>query len=184
MTRFVTFCALTALLTACAGPTTLGPPRREAATWSEMVYATSRGPMLVQVVGNPFGSGTIAPDVAAIMSRQVPTRPFDFTSNPTEALHPDKRMVVAFDPALTSGGYDLCINQPSAGVGRAGEGRVRVLAAFCDHAQPLSVIKGWVDDVASPTDPRFTFLLKDVTRQIFGTESDVHTEDGAPGGWW
>jgi hypothetical protein len=167
------------VLSACAGPSTIGPPRREAATWSEMIYASSQGPMLVDVRGQPFG-GNIAPKVAAMMSGQVPQHPFDFTTDPTRAPHPDKRVVVAFNPAPSVSEYDLCANRDSA-LADGGAGHIAVRAAFCDHAQPLSATRGWVDNVSGPDDPRLAALLGEVTRQLFGDDTETRMGHGTSG---
>ena len=149
---------------ACSGPTTIGPPYRSPATGSVLVYASAHGPMLVEVVGDPFGQGTaqLAATVAGEMSGQVQTYPFAFTPDLTKAPHPAFRVVVAFG----SVGGRLCGPRPSA---VASPGRhIDVTAAFCAQEEELSSVFGWVEDVDGPNDWRFAFLMADVTRQLFG----------------
>ncbi len=160
----------TAILAGCAGPATVGPVYRRAGTWSEMVYATAHGPMLVEVHGNPFpktSPADLAKAVAVSMTGNVFSRPTAFTADAKAAPHPHLRVVMAFNPPKGTDDNDLCRGR----IGRSdtvASGTIRVEAAFCDHDLPLSALFGWTE-AAGPDDPRFGRLVADVTLRLFGT---------------
>ncbi|MDA8233128.1 MAG: hypothetical protein M0006_17495 [Magnetospirillum sp.] len=170
------------ILSGCAGPTSVGVPYRRAATWSVMTYAASRGPMLVEVIGDPFGigEGALAGITAAAMTDQVPTYPFPLTADRARAPEPNIRVVVAFDPGITASGAELCQGKrPMAAGSQAGW--VQVLAAFCDRGVEMSSVQGQTP-ADGPRDPRLRFLLAQMTRQLFGDNTEM-LKSGPNGGF-
>lgn len=163
--------ATAALVSGCGdGPATVPGSYRSPAAASVLVYATSRGPMLIEVHGDPFGLGPalFRTLVAQAMSGATPARPFRFTADPADAPARKVRVVVAFDPTPVLSAADLCAGQvASAAPGRPGE-RVALLAALCDGDQVLASVSGWVAKVDGPDDRRFRQLLTQAARELAG----------------
>jgi hypothetical protein len=160
--------ALAAALSACGdGPATVAGTWRSPAAWSVMVHATAAGPMLVEVVGDPFAAGSgFAAAVAEAMDNQVIGRPIRFTVRRDQAPRPGIRVIVAFDPPPSADARELCAGKVSSLPPEGG--RVRVLAAFCDgDGALLSSVSGRVK-ADSPADKRFRQLLAQVVRALFG----------------
>lgn len=161
--------ALAALVSGCGdGPATVAGWRSQAA-WTSLVYATSHGPLLVEVHGQPFD--TAAPRfrdaVVAAMAGGVFGRPTTFTADPAQAPQPQFRAVLAFNVPDATDPRDLCRGQ----VATAAEPRERVTvnAAFCDGTTVLASIRGWVAKVDGADDRRFRQLVNQLTRELFGT---------------
>jgi len=138
-----------------------------------MVYAISRGPMLVDTVNDPFGGNglDLAERVATAMSYQVPTLPFAFTANSGRAIHPQIRVVLAFDAPPVSG-FELCGGTRKAPVRPPNSGRIDAVAAFCDGAESLSEVHGWTE-VTGLGDPRLQALLGEMTLNLFGDNTEM-----------
>lgn len=161
--------ALAAVTAACEdGPATVAGTWRSPATWSTMVYASAKGPLLVQVHGEPFGlqPADFRSAVADAMSNQVIGRVVHFTADPEAAPHPQYRVVLAFDPPPGQAVEALCAGRVATAA-RSGE-RITVQAAFCDGERALASAQGWVAKVDGPADKRFRQLLGQVVRDLFG----------------
>lgn len=168
--------ALIAAVTAACddGPATVSSTVRSAATWSNMVYASSTGPILVEVRGAPFGSppAQFREQIAGMMSGQVIGRRVTFTADPAQAPRPLIRVSLAFNPPESADPRQLCDGTIATAAQPAAPGeKITVLAAFCDKDQLLSSVKGWVSRVASQDDPRFRDLMGQVVRDLFGSPS-------------
>lgn len=165
----VSAAALATLVSGCGdGPATVAGWRSPAA-WSSLVYATSQGPLLVEVHGQPFG-GAAPPFRDAVleaMAGGVFGRPTVFTSEPASAPQPRYRAVMAFNPPDSADPRDLCRGQVATAL--QGSGRVTVLAAFCDGDTLLASIRGWVAKVDGADDRRFRKLINQLTRELFGS---------------
>lgn len=164
--------ALAAVTSGCEdGPASVAGTWRSPATWSSMVYASSAGPLLVEIHGDPFRlpPAEFRAQVAALMSNQVMGRPMILTADPQAAPHPQFRVVLAFNPPDNSDVSRLC----QGAVATAAEPRekITVLAVFCDHDRLLSSVQGWVAKVDGPADKRFRRLLGQLTRELFGNPS-------------
>ncbi|MCR6631246.1 MAG: hypothetical protein NVV74_15020 [Magnetospirillum sp.] len=161
--------ALAALGAACEdGPATLAGTWRSPAAWSSMIYATSAGPMLVEVHGDPFGldAAGFRAAVAQAMTNQIIGRPTAFTADPQQAPQPRFRVALAFDPPADADARQLC--QGPIATAAARQERVTVLGAFCDGATLLASVRGWVAKVEGPDDRRFLQLIGQLTRELFG----------------
>lgn len=162
--------ALAALGSGCGdGPATVAGTWRSAATWSSMVYATSTGPMLVEVHGSPFAlpADQFRAAIAAAMTDRVFGQPTAFTADPQLAPRPRYRVVLAFNPPADSDARALCEGRVATAV-TAGE-RITVQGAFCDGPNLLASINGWVAKVNGPDDRRFIQLMAQLTRELFGS---------------
>lgn len=161
--------AVTALTAACEeGPSTVRGTWRSPAATSTMVWANARGPILVEVHGNPF---TLADHefralIADGLSNKVVGRVVRFTAQRDQAPHPDARVVVAFDAPENFDAQDLCAGGPVPVAAQSGE-RIAIIASFCHDAKILSSVRGWVVRGDGPDDKRFRRLLGQVARELF-----------------
>lgn len=161
--------ALAAITAGCGdGPATMAGGWRSPAAWGAMVHATSSGPMLVQVHGDPFGlpPARFRALVAEAMTNKVFGRPTAFTADPAQAPRPGFRVVLAFNPPADASPEHLCRGQVVTAA--TAPDRVTVLGAFCQGDTLLASIKGWVARVDDPGDKRFGFLMAQLTRELFG----------------
>lgn len=161
--------ALTALVSGCGdGPATVAGTWRSAAAWSSMIYATSSGPMLVQVHGVPFNqdSAEFRHQLAQAMTNQIMGRPTAFTVDPMAAPQPRYRVVLAFNAPDNTDAKQLC--DGAVATAAAPSERLTVLGAFCDGGTLLASVKGWVAKVDNADDKRFRQLMGQVVRDLFG----------------
>jgi hypothetical protein len=159
--------AAAVLIGGCDGPVTVSGTWRSPAAASSLVYATTGGPLLVVVHGDPFG---LAPPefrakVAEAMAGQTPSRPFGLTTDPEQAPRPDFRAVVAFGPPPDLDPKRLCRGPvPTA---PPGGDRLTLVAAFCGGDDVLAWVSGRVDKPDGADGPRFRGLLAQVARELF-----------------
>jgi hypothetical protein len=167
--------ALATLVGGCGdGPSTVPGGYRSPATWSSFIYATSSGPLLLDVRGDPFGAGpaTLETIVAESMTSALPGRPFSMTSDAARAARPAFRVVVVLGAARTLDERHVCAGQalsppPSLSDG----GRMDVVATFCDGQSLLSSSRGWVARLEGVGDQRFRQLLGQMARDLMGGPS-------------
>ncbi len=163
--------ALAALVGGCGdGPSTVPGGYRNAATWSTFFAATSSGPLLLEVHGNPFGdpAAELRARVARAMSAAIPARPFTMTTDAQAAPAPKVRVVVALGAPPSLDAAELCGGKVATAAAGADGGRVELLAAFCDGGSLLSSVRGWVGKVDGSDDARFARLLGQVMRELAG----------------
>jgi len=163
--------ALAALVGGCSdGPSTVTGGYRSPATWSSFVYATSSGPLLLEIHGDPFGQGgeSLGRTAAAAMAAAIPARPFRLTGDSAAAAHPAFRimLVVGAPPDLDA--QAICAGRAKGSTARAEAGRIDLVATFCDGEALLSSVRGWVAKVQGADDPRFRLLLGQMTRELMG----------------
>src|SRR3954463_4584872 len=98
---------LAGFLAACGdGPASNVSYKSSPQVWDFFLFAAKDGPVLVEVDGNPFGTGqdAVAAAVAGAMGTAF-TEPFiKFTADRAAAAHPDHRMIWTLSPAP---GYDM-----------------------------------------------------------------------------
>ncbi|MGE5477254.1 MAG: hypothetical protein ACM3Q1_11405 [Bacteroidales bacterium] len=164
---------LTALAAGCGdGPATIAGTWRSPAAWSSLVYATSKGPLLIEVHGAPFAEAPaeFRTTLAMMMTNRVFGRPTAFTADPAVAPQPRYRVVLAFNPAPATDARDLCQGTVAVSADAVAENaRLTVQAAFCDGATVLASIQGWVAKVGGSKDRRFVQLMEQLTRELFGS---------------
>lgn len=162
--------ALAAFTAGCGdGPATVAGTWRSAATWSSMVYATSTGPMLIEVFGAPFDTpaAEFRAALAAAMTNKVFGRRFAFTTDREQAPLPRYRVVLAFNPPPDTDARALCEGRVAVAADR--REKITVQGAFCDGTTLLASIQGWVAKVEGQNDPRFLLLMEQLTRELFGS---------------
>lgn len=161
---------MAAMVSGCGdGPATVAGGWRSPATWSSMVYASSAGPLLVEVHGDPFGlnAAEFRRHLAGLMTNKVFGRPTAFTADPSAAPQPRYRVVLAFNPPDDTDTRQLCSGSVATAA-KPGE-RVTVLGAFCEGPALLASIKGWVARVDGADDKRFRQLMEQMVRELFGS---------------
>lgn len=161
---------MAALTAACEdGPSTVPGGWRSAALWSTMVHASANGPLWVEIHGRPFADadGEWGDKVAAAMTNQLVGRQLVMTAHRDQAARPEFKVVLAFNPPANADPRDLC-GGSVATAAQPGE-KITVRAAFCDKNGMLGSVQGWVAKVQGLDDPRFTRLLGQVVRDLFGT---------------
>jgi hypothetical protein len=172
--RLLTFgtTALAALVGGCGdGPSTVPGGYRSAATWSSFIHASAKGPLLLEIKGDPFAVGrdALTAVIAGSMEAAIPARPFSLTIDPAQAPHPTFRVVVALGPPKSLAESDICAGAawtPAPPVGNGG--RIEVIATFCDGTALLSSVRGWVARVEGIGDRRLRHLLGQMVRELMG----------------
>ncbi|MBC7952037.1 MAG: hypothetical protein H7Z12_09510 [Rhodospirillaceae bacterium] len=163
---------MAALVSGCGdGPATVAGTWRSPAAWSSMIYATSKGPMLIEVHGDPFGldAAGFRSQLAQVMTNQIMGRATAFTADPEAAPQPRYRVVLAFNAPDTADARHLCEGRIATAI--APSEKVTVLGAFCDGGTLLASVRGWVVKVDGPDDKRFRQLISQVVRDLFGSAS-------------
>ncbi len=161
--------ALAGLSAACEeGPATVAGTWRNPATWSTMIYATSDGPMLVEVHGMPFAvdPARFREQVAEAMSDKIIGRVTRFTADREAAPRPQYRVVLAFNAPDDLDMARLCGGDPP--VAADPRETITVQAAFCDGKALMASLRGRLARAAGPDDRRFRQLMAQVARELFG----------------
>ena len=152
--------------------------RRPLYDFDEFARVAGGRDCFVVVHGNPFqdheydGEAFVEAVVEAMQGQNWGPATH-FTARTPSSAHPDYRVTLLFNGAATVRAADLC----SGAVATADavdntDGRVRVLAAWCKEGAVLSEVSGWIDDVKTPIDRRFTRLIAQVTRDLFPTQTE------------
>lgn len=161
--------ALAALGSGCGdGPATLAGTWRSPAAWSSMIYATSTGPMLIEVHGAPFSlpPAQFRAALAEAMTGKVFGRPTAFTADAQQAPQPRYRVVLAFNAPADSDSHALCEGRVATATTSAD--RLTVHGVFCDGTTLLASVRGWVARINGSDDRRFLQLISQLTRELFG----------------
>ncbi len=157
-------------LAACAGggPSTV-PTYRNPNAWDFAQGIMDRGPLLVQVRGQPYVTDQAAIDgaITRAMERAITwSSGARFTTNAEEASSRSFRVVTTFN-----GSVGLSANENCGGGGAGGEplpdGSVRLLTTFCDGAEVISNVSGDVGPTTGVADPNFSRLIQQSTRDLF-----------------
>lgn len=160
--------ALAALGSGCGDGPATNAGWRSPAAWSTMIYASAQGPLLLVVHGDPFGQDALGfrNRVAAAMTNQLIGRPLAFTIDPQAAPQARYRVVLAFNPPDDTNPRSLC--DGSVATAAAPRDRLTVHGAFCDGPDLLASVTGWVTGVKGDDERRFTQLLGQTVRDLFG----------------
>ncbi len=157
-----------AALTACAGDGTRVQPPYIGSYDPEMLdYAASKGAVLTEVVGNPFGVAKEELDGAVVGAMRGAHfgQPVTFTTTPPADYTSPYRIVMLFNPAPGAQTNRVCAEpaQPSA----AQPGELSVIAAFCSKDTVVTSTKGRVSKPQGPRDAAFRLLIRRVTVELF-----------------
>lgn len=164
--------ALAAAVTAggCAGDgATTAPTMRNPNAWSFAQGIMDRGPMLVEVHGEPYATDrqVLGETIARAMERAITwSAGARFTPNKEEAASPGFRVVTTFNGPIGLGSNENCAGG-AQGAGPLPEGQVRMLMTFCDGADVISNVGGQIGRSSGIADPEFTDLVSQATRDLF-----------------
>ncbi|MEO5337559.1 MAG: hypothetical protein H7841_11790 [Magnetospirillum sp. WYHS-4] len=159
---------LAPLLSACEnGPSVVSNfSKGQALIDSVLTYASKDGPILAQVLGNPFGMeeplfGNLVRDRLpdGVMGRVV-----TFTGRESEAPHPNIRVIVMFGGLTAMPAHRLCDGRhPELSFN---PDKLTVRAVLCADGDPLSDAEGWARNIQGPNDRPFRRLLGDMSRAL------------------
>jgi hypothetical protein len=150
-----------ALLVGCAW----GDPGNRVS--ARRALADAKEPVLMTVVGNPFGMDQARLNALATaeLSAGVTGMRTEFTISPERAAAPDPRVVAVFNP-LSDPDRDILCMAPDGITTGPGTGPVRIMAAFCRGDQVLGATRT-ESVVSGPTDQRFRRLLWRTASTLF-----------------
>jgi len=134
--------------------------------WSSMVDAGKKGPVLVEIHGNPFGGGqeVFEKTILNVMGGAIQQRVFQYTTNKNDAPSPNTKITVLFGAPISLNGNRICEgDRPEP---KYDLEKITVRAVLCARDELLSDAEGWVKNVTSPDEERFKILLGDVTRRL------------------
>jgi hypothetical protein len=134
-------------------------------------YAASRGPLLVETLGQPFTKDSVGQPTSDLIAAAITRRKLTTTTDSAQAGDPAFRVKVAFNGAGGKDPNHLCAapagqNGLISATPNTGE-RLEILAVFCNGQTLEAAVSGSVAYPATPQDPQFAALIKQVTRQIF-----------------
>ena len=141
-------------------------------------YATSKGAIVTQIAGNPFGlpkrqfDDAIRRDLAT--SVVVGTAKFVAEAD-DETLAPFK-VVVAFNTASGVSNRTLCQQGANTPV-TPHEGQINVKMAFCDGDRLKSGSAAWVGGASTVDDKRFRDLVKQAAIAMLPSQDGEETGD-------
>ena len=120
--------------------------------------------MQTVVVGNPFDLPKAAFDdhVRSLMHGQNRGVPAEFVEGQTERTSPLYKVVVGFNLTGAVSFSQMC-RSPAGLPIRPKSGRIDVAIVFCRGDEAMSGTTGRADNVAGPTDPRFSRLVRFAT---------------------
>ncbi len=158
-------------LAGCDGPVVQTLFMRSVGNWSELIYATTDGPLYVEILGEPFQGGRdeLAEAVTRAMSQAIAERKTAFTADLKAAPHPNYRVVVAFQPPKTLSGHELCTGEPYRPAPPEAD-KLALAMVFCAREQMLSEVRGWTRKVDGPQNPRLAESIGQVTRALFSRD--------------
>jgi hypothetical protein len=156
-----------ALLAGCGSIPTVTSDSGLSNTRQTLADRAAQGPVLAVVVGNPYAMDETRLDsrVTRAMAAGVTGLSVDFTTSPSQAAAAEPRLVVLLNPAGDPTGSAAC-RSPTLVRTLPGGDDLRVLAAFCEGADPIGSAEAH-DTVSGPTDRRFERLLWRTAAALF-----------------
>ncbi len=154
------------LITGCSAPTTY---KWDWQQWSPntLGYAAGQGALLTKIRGNPFDAPKDEVD-AAITSTMYKSHfgpPVPFVTEAPQGYISPYRVVMVFDPAETISPKELCTGDPKPS--ERSEDTIKIAAAFCSRDTFETSVWGRVARTATPEDPEFKALIRQMTTQLF-----------------
>jgi hypothetical protein len=133
---------------------------------STLVYANSKGPVLVEIHGDPFRmrDSVLADKVITALEGHFSAPPLRFTTDKDKAFTPNVSYRIAFGWPLKEGAEELCGKKiPDLSPNLE---KIAVAGAFCMDNERLADAEGWVSGVKTPDDTKFKLLMSDLARSI------------------
>ncbi len=169
--RGTTACAALALLalTGCSRVGIIDYTRLEPGyRLQQFAYAAGGRDLMTDIQGNPFAmpQEEFNAAVTEAMQRAHFGPATNFTTAPNETARPGYRVRLLFNGPAASTGAMFCAGDPAI-VGPSPEsGNVRLLAAFCNDASPLSYLSARVSGLEDAHDPAFRAFMRQVTTNL------------------
>jgi len=161
--------AITTVVAACDGASTTQQVfRRHEDILSFVRDATIKGPMLVQVVGNPFSARQSQLDdivVEEIEKTITEIRGVKFTTDPDAAAEPKFRMILVLGAPKTLSAASVC-EDPLPTVEPIGD-KINMVAVFCHKDVLYSEVRGSMQTTATPDDKAFRKWVGQISRDLF-----------------
>jgi hypothetical protein len=151
------------------GPVSQTTYVRSVGSWNEFVYASSDGPVLVEIRNNPWGIGreTLEGRVLSAMEGAIAERLARYTTDPAQAPHANYRVILMFQPPKMLGANELCAGEAVTARPPEEPGRIDLLAAFCHKGEKVAEVVSWARKITGPEDNRFSQLIAQTTRHLF-----------------
>ncbi len=141
-------------------------------------YATSKGAILTEVVGNPFDVPKEEVDAAVAGSMTGATfgRQASFKTQVSTDYDSPYRIAILLDPVPGARAITLCSepDQPTA----TRPDRIRAMAAFCSNDKTITSIAGSTVRVKGPRDPAFSELIRRMTMDLFPIQDPDTDREG------
>lgn len=161
------------LLAACEDAPRTDVTYRLDDVWSFARGAMNSGPLPVVIRGNPYDDDAAALDETVIDAMtQAVTWSADprFMADANAGADSSLRVVFTLNGGGL-GGRDQCLGK-SAGGGPLADGQVRITATFCDGEEVMANVRGHMARTDGVDDPRFSRLIRQVTRDMFMSSND------------
>ena len=137
--------------------------------WQVAQAVMANGPLPVLIAGAPYGgeaprlAGSVVEDMERAITWYATPR---FTAEAAGAASTTLRIVMTFNGGTALGGRDQCRGRMTGGEPQD-DGRVEVIATFCDETVVLANVRGWIGRSEGASDPLFSALVRQVTRDMF-----------------
>lgn len=166
--RIVAACALFAVGACSAVSVEDTPPPRYSYRDGDFEYATHKGAIVTEVVGNPFGGSRqqFESRVLGYMKGQNRGKPADFVAAGGDRTLAPYKVVAAFNMPSYISPHDLCKGSASLPPPQAGAGSITLGIAFCIGDQLKSDATGRVAQLSGTDDPRLGELVRRVTEAM------------------
>ena len=170
-----------AALSACGAEILMGDVWRSGAP-SEFAAAAGGRDMTTLIIGNPFDQAKDAVNIAitdAMLGHNYGP-PTHFTTRPGPSAAKNYSITILFNPPPAIGPNALCGD--TAGISAEETGtRLRLIAVFCSHGEPMSFAYGSTVAARSVMDPVVSSLMAKVTREIVPAVDPITVSPGRPG---
>lgn len=147
-------------------PQTVVTFMRPGGTWAFFDYATSRGPLLVQVLTVPsgFAPEAVSAQAGAAVTRAIQRKVIATTADPSQAAAPDYRLVFAFDLPTSTAPERLCDGTRLEPQGDPAT--IRVIGAFCHKTEVHASATGTVPRRSSEGGGALGEMIAQMTRGL------------------
>ena len=124
------------------------------------------GPLYLEVSGAAFAPWPDAGDsLAGIIEKAVQWRVLTIATDKAAAEDDRFKMLLVFNAPASTKAFTLCEAPPNGGAARA-DGRVELLAAFCNETSLIAAVHGWVEEADYPGSERFEQLIRQTARDL------------------
>ncbi len=168
-------------LSACSTEILLGDVWRSGAP-SEFAAAAGGRDMTTLIIGNPFeqAKDTVDSAITDAMQGHNNGPPTNFTTRPGPSAAKNYRITIVFNPPPAVGPNSLC-GDTSAVRGEDTGARLRLLAVFCSHGDPMSFAYGSTVAARSVDDPAVRRLMAKLTREMVPAVDPITVSPDRPG---